>query len=382
MSSVYLDYNATTPLDPEILAAMRPFIEEEFGNPSSIHHRGRRARAALDEARERISGLFQGKPSEVVFTSGGTESVNFAILGTARALRQNGRHIVTSAIEHHAVLHACRYLEQYEGFEISRVPTDRHGLIDPDQFNRSLRPDTVLASVMAANNEIGTVQPLAALASRCRAKGVLFHTDAVQWPGKMPFASLAECGADLISFCAHKILGPKGTGGLFIRSPFKPVPLIFGGGHEGEMRAGTENVAGCVGLSLALERCSSDLIFSSPRLLCLVSRVLQCLRAIPDLYIFSSAPVSLPNTISFAARGCDQLDLLALLDLGGFCASGGAACSSGALEPSHVILALGFPADLASGLIRFSLGRETTDDDISRLVSVLPRMIASLRTSE
>lgn len=382
MRSVYLDYNATTPLDPEIQAAMRPFLEEEFGNPSSIHHHGRRARAALDEARERISRLFQGKPSEVVFTSGGTESVNLAILGTARALSQKGRHIVTSNIEHHAVLHACRYLEQFEGFEISLVPADRHGLIDPEQFNRSLRPDTVLASVMAANNEIGTVQPVAALASRCRAKGVLFHTDAVQWPGKMPFAPLAECGADLISFCAHKIHGPKGAGGLFIRSPFKPVPLIFGGGHEGELRAGTENVAGCVGLSLALERYALDLIFSSPRLVSLVARVRQCLQAVPDISIFSSAPVSLPNTISFAARGCDQLDLLALLDLEGFCASGGAACSSGALEPSHVILALGFPADLASGLIRFSLGRETTEDDIARLVSVLPRLIGSLRTSE
>lgn len=382
MRSVYLDYNATTPLDPAIRAAMLPFLEDNFANPSSIHSPGRLARAALDDARDRVAHVFACKPSEIVFTSGGTESVNLAVLGTARALKHKGRHIVTSAIEHHAVLHACRYLEQYEGFEVTLVPTDRAGLIDPERLARSFRPDTVLASVMAANNEIGTVQPVAALAARCRACGILFHTDAVQWPGKLPFASLAGCGADMISFCAHKIFGPKGAGGLFIRSPFKPVPLILGGGHEGDLRAGTENVAGCVGLSLALERCASGQIFSSPRLVSNIHRINECLRAIPDVSIFSSAPVSLPNTVAFAARGCDQLDLLALLDLEGFCASGGAACSSGALEPSHVILALGFPADLASGLIRFSLGPETTDDEISCLVSVLPRLVCSLRTSE
>ena len=221
MQTVYFDYNATTPLDPQVREAMLPFLGEVWGNPSSVHHVGRQARALLDEARERAAKVLGSKPSEVVFTAGGTESANLAILGTARLLKPKGRHIITSAIEHHAVLRCCEYLAQQEGFEVTFLPVDREGLVSPDSLAQALRPDTILVSVMAANNEIGTIQPVAELGALCRQHGVVFHTDAVQWFGKEPFESIHQFNADLVSICAHKIHGPKGAGALFVKSPLQ-----------------------------------------------------------------------------------------------------------------------------------------------------------------
>ena len=266
MQTVYFDYNATTPLDPQVREAMLPFLGEVWGNPSSVHHVGRQARAQLDDARERAAKVLGAKPSEIVFTAGGTESANLAILGTARLLKPKGRHIITSAIEHHAVLRCCEYLAQREGFEVTCLPVDREGLVSPDSLAEAIRPDTILVSIMAANNEIGTIQPVAELGAICRQRGVVFHTDAVQWFGKEPFESVHQFNADLVSICAHKIHGPKGAGALYVKSPLQPAPILLGGSHENERRAGTENLAGIIGLVEALERFVRTPVFDREKL--------------------------------------------------------------------------------------------------------------------
>ena len=262
MQTVYFDYNATTPLDPQVREAMLPYLGEVWGNPSSVHHVGRQARAVLDEAHERAARVLRCKPSEVVFTSGGTESANTAILGTARRLKAKGRHLITSSIEHPAVLQCCEYLAQQEGFEVNYLPANQEGLVSPAALAAAIRPDTVLVSVMAANNEIGTVQPVAELGAICRERGVLFHTDAVQWFGKEPLEDVHQFNADLVSICGHKIHGPKGAGALFIRSPLQPSPLLMGGSHENERRAGTENLAAIIGLVEAMERFIHSPVFA------------------------------------------------------------------------------------------------------------------------
>ena len=249
--TIYFDYNATTPIDPAVRAAMLPFLDAIWGNPSSVHQVGRRARALLDDARDRAAICLGTKPSELIFTSGGTESNNLAVFGAARARQGRGKHLITSAIEHHAVLHGFDYLEKREGFQVTRLPVDGAGRVSVEAVKRALRPDTVLVSVMAANNEIGTIQPVGEIGALCRERGVVFHTDAVQWFGKEPFTSLAQFNADLVSVCAHKFHGPKGAGLLYIRSPLHLDPVAFGGGHENEQRAGTENLAGIAGLVAA-----------------------------------------------------------------------------------------------------------------------------------
>jgi cysteine desulfurase len=375
MRTVYFDYNATTPLDPRVRESMLPFLGDIWGNPSSVHHVGRRARALLDEFRDRSARLLGGKPSEVVFTSGGTESVNLALFGTARLLKPKGRHLITSAIEHHAVLHACDYLARREGFEITRLPVDPEGRVSIDSLRQALRPDTILVSIMAANNEIGTIQPVAELGALCRERGVVFHTDAVQWFGKEPFDSIHQFNADLVSVCAHKFHGPRGIGLLFIRSPLHPDPLLFGGGHENDRRAGTENLAAIAGLTEALERFVRQPVFSPSHLSPLVERLSAGIRQIAGVHRVGSPFHSLPNTISFVVEGSDSIALLAGLDLEGICASSGSACSAGSLEPSHVIRALGLPDPLAHSLIRFSLGRDSTDDEVDYVLSLLPKII-------
>ena len=360
MQTVYFDYNATTPLDPQVRAAMLPFLGEVWGNPSSVHHVGRLARAFLDEARERASKVLGSKPSEVVFTAGGTESANLAIMGTARLLKPKGWHIITSAIEHHAVLRCCEHLAQREGFEVTFLPVDREGLVSPDLLAKTLRPDTILVSVMAANNEIGTVQPVAELGALCRQHGVLFHTDAVQWFGKEPFEDIHQFNADLVSICAHKIHGPKGAGALFIQSPLQPAPILLGGSHENERRAGTENLAGIIGFVEALERFVRTPVFAKERLAPLTERLIQLIDRLPGVQFVGSRERRLANTVAFVVAGTDSIPLLAGLDLEGICASSGSACSTGSLEPSHVIEALEVEQRLANSLIRFSLGREST----------------------
>jgi cysteine desulfurase len=272
--TIYFDYNATTPLDPAVREAMLPFLGEVWGNPSSVHHVGRKARALLDDARDRCAKVLDAKPSEIIFTSGGTESNNLAIFGTARLLKPKGRHLITSAIEHHAVLHCCEYLAKKEGFELTVLPVNQEGLVSPDDLKQAIRPDTILVSIMAANNEIGTIQSIAALGSICRVRGVISHTDAVQWFGKEPFSAIEQFNADLVSICAHKFHGPKGAGLLYLRSPLHPDSTQFGGAHENERRAGTENLAAIIGLTEALERFVRNPVFEPSRLATLIERLL------------------------------------------------------------------------------------------------------------
>jgi cysteine desulfurase len=373
--TIYFDYNATTPLDPAVREEMLPFLDGVYGNPSSVHHVGRQARARLDDARDRVAQVLGSKPSEVVFTSGGTESNNLAIFGAARLFKAKGRHLITSVIEHHAVLHCFDYLAKKEGFEVTRLSVDREGLVSPDDLSKAIRPDTILVSIMAANNEIGTIQPVAGLGAICRDRGVLFHTDAVQWFGKEPFENTRQFNADLVSICPHKFHGPKGAGVLFIKSPLLPDPVMFGGAHENERRAGTENLAAIIGLASALERFVRKPVFDRERLSRLSSRLVSLVNRLPDVHFAGSREHGLSNTVSFLVEGSDSITLLAGLDLEGICASSGSACSAGSLEPSHVILGLGVDKNLAKSLIRFSLGRDSTVEEVSVVESVLPGII-------
>ena len=377
--AIYFDYNATTPLDPQVRAAMLPFFDEVWGNPSSIHQIGRRARALLDDARDRVGAVLGCKSSEVIFTSGGTESSNLAVFGTARLLRDKGRHLITSSVEHHAVLHCFDYLERKEGFAVTRLPVDAAGRVGVEDFRRALRPDTVLASVMAANNETGTLQPVAEIGALCRERGVIFHTDAVQVLGKQPFADIHEFNADLVSICAHKLHGPKGAGALFIRSPLHPDPVQFGGAHENERRAGTENLPAIIGLTEALERFIRVPVFEAARLAPLTERLLATVQTLEGVHFRGSATARLANTLAFTVAGTDSIALLAALDMEGVCASSGSACSAGSLEPSHVMLAMGAPKAEANALVRLSLGRDTTPAEVETVAALLPGVIRQVQ---
>ena len=380
--TIYFDYNATTPLDSSVRAALLPFLGEFWGNPSSIHHIGRQARALLDDARDRAARVLGAKPSEVIFTSGGTESNNLAIFGTARLLKEKGRHLITSAIEHHAVLHCCEYLAKKEGFELTVLPVDREGLVSPDDLKRALRPDTILVSIMSANNEIGTIQPIAALGALCREHGVVFHTDAVQWFGKEPFASAQQFNADLVSVCAHKFHGPKGAGLLYVRSPLLPDPVFFGGAHENERRAGTENLAAIIGLVEALERFVRIPVFDPLHVRPLRARLLSVVENVPGALVVGPKTAGLANTVSFVVEKADSITLLAGLDLEGVCASSGSACSAGSLEPSHVVSALGVKKEMANSLVRFSLGRASSLAEVEHVAAVLPTVIHRSQTHQ
>ncbi len=372
--TVYFDHNATTPLDSGVRAAMLPFLDEFWGNPSSVHHVGRKARALLDDARDRAAKLLGAKPSEIIFTSGGTESNNLAIFGTARALKSKGRHLITSAVEHHAVLHCFDYLEKHEGFSVTRLPVDSAGRVSADDLKKAVRADTVFVSIMAANNEIGTIQPVAELGAFCRERGIIFHTDAAQWFGKEPLTNLGQFNADLVSVCAHKFYGPKGAGLLYIKSPLHPDPIFFGGGHENERRAGTENLPAVIGLVAALEKFVIPPVFERVHLSPLSAKLIAAIEKIEGCEIVSPRANSLVNTVSFVVRGADSIGLMAGLDLEGVCASSGSACSAGSLEPSHVILAIGRKA-AANSLVRFSLGRDSNFEEVDFVCDALPEII-------
>lgn len=376
---IYFDYNATTPPDPEVALRSAEIAARAWANPSSIHRAGREARDVLDDARYRLSRLWQCRPSEVVFTSGGTESANLAILGTARLRRDRGRHLVVSAVEHHAVLHAARHLARHEGFDLSLVAVDGEGRVDPADVARALRKDTVLVSVMAANNEVGTVQPVGEVAMLCRERGVLFHTDAVQAFGKLPMDATGLASADLVSACAHKVHGPRGAGALRVRSPLLPEPILHGGGHENERRAGTENLAGIVGMVEAFERFTPEPVFCQERLRLLTERLAEGLLAVPGVHRRGAVEARLPNTVSFSVEGADGIGLLANLDLEGICASSGSACSAGSLEPSHVLAAMGVLPGECTSLVRFSLGRESTREEVDRTVAAWPLVVSRAR---
>ena len=378
MRTIYFDYNATTSLDPAVRDAMLPYLGEVFGNPSSVHHVGRRARSLLDDARDRVAKVWAAKPSEVIFTSGGTESSNQAIFGVARLRRDKGRHIITSSVEHHAVLHACEYLGKKEGFEVTYLPASADGFVSADSLAVAIRPDTILVSIMAANNETGSIQPVAELGKVCRERGVLFHTDAVQWFGKEPFENIHQFHADLVSVCAHKFHGPKGAGALYIRSPLQPDPIIVGGGHENERRAGTENLAAIIGFAEATERFMKTPVFPKGDMLAFTQRLMAFIDQLGPKTAVLRSPRErrLANTLAFTVPGADSISLLAGLDLEGICASSGSACSAGSLEPSHVMLALGVPKDEANALVRLSLGRESTLAEVEHVERVLPEVIA------
>ncbi len=380
VQTVYFDYNATTPLDPHVRERMLPFLDAIYGNASSVHHTGRAARAALDEAREQVATTLKSKPSEIVFTSGGTESNNLAIFGPARQLRNRGRHLISSQIEHHAVLHCFDYLEKKEGFEVTRLPVNAEGQVDPADLVKAIRADTTLVSIMAANNETGTLQPVAEIGRICRERKILFHTDAAQWFGKEPLESIHQFNADLVTICGHKFHGPKGAGALFVKSPLLPDPILFGGGHENERRAGTENVAALAGLAEAVMRFVRSPVFPGEKLRRLTENIAQAAMAIEEVHMAGSSSERLANTIAFTVAGCDSIALIAGLDMEGICASSGSACSAGSLEPSHVLRAMGVPFQLANSFVRLSLGRESTLQEVEWVKQKLPDVIRRIRS--
>jgi cysteine desulfurase len=375
VNTIYFDYNATTPLDGAVREAMLPFLGGVFGNPSSVHHVGRQARAALDDARDRVAAVWRARPGEVVFTSGGTESNNLAVFGAARLLRDRGRHLIASSIEHHAVLNSFQYLARREGFEVTYLPVDQEGIVSPDDLKKAIRAETILVSIMSANNETGSIQPVAALGEICRAHGVVFHTDAVQSLGKQPFEDIHQFNADLVSVCAHKFHGPKGVGALFIKSPLHPDPIIFGGGHENERRAGTENLAGIIGLAEAMERFVKTPVFEAQKLLPLTAELIDFAASLEGVDFRGSPRSRLSNTAAFTVAGCDSITLLAGLDMEGICASSGSACSAGSLEPSHVLSAMGVDKNAANSLVRFSLGRDSTAGEVQAAKTALKNVI-------
>ncbi len=381
MRTIYLDYNATTPLDARVREAMQPAFEEAWGNPSSVHHVGQSARALLDEARERVAATLKCKPSELIFTSGGSESTNLAILGIARQLRAKGRHIITSAVEHHAVLHPCEYLANNDGFEVSVLPVDAVGRVSPEAVREAIRPDTVLVSIMAANNELGTIQPVAEIGTLCAEKGVLFHTDAVQWFGKLPLYGVGDFQADLVSLCAHKFHGPKGAGLLYVKSPLNPDPILHGGAHENERRAGTENLPAILGLTEAIVHFVPSPVFPMSQLGSWADLLINSVDAIDGASFMGDRNKEgrLLNTVSFFVEGSDSIALLSGLDLEGICASSGSACSSGSVTPSHVVIATGAPVPAANALVRLSLGRESSLEQVEFVADLLPHVVAQAR---
>ena len=377
---VYLDHNATTPLAPEVLEAMLPFLRQEYGNASSIHRFGQRARAAVERARAQVAALIGSRPEDIIFTSGGTESDNLAIQGVVRSRTAARRHIITSAVEHHAVLHTAQALER-EGVRVTHLPVSHEGFVDPEDVRRALAPETVLITIMHANNEIGSIQPLAEIAAIARQAGVIFHTDAVQSVGKIP-VDVGALGADLLSLSAHKFYGPKGVGALYVREGIELHPILYGGARQGEPRPGTENVAGIVGLGAAAELAGILMKEESARLVTLRDQLeTEILKTIEAAGVNGPRDNShrMPHTANLHFDYVEGESLVIALDLEGIACSTGAACSSGALEPSHVLLALGLSAERARSSLRFSLGRQNTVADVDRLLDALPRVVHRLR---
>jgi len=377
---IYLDHNATTPLLPEVIDRMTGTLREEFGNPSSVHHFGQQAKAAIDEARTEVATLLSADPSEVLFTSGGTESDNIAIRGAAEALEATGRrHLIASSIEHEAVLNTLKALAK-RGWRTTLLPVDQTGIAAPDALRAALADDTALVSVMHANNEIGTIQPIAELARIAHDRGALFHTDAVQSAAKLP-VSVRSLGVDMLSISAHKFYGPKGVGALWIRRGLRVLPLLTGGRQERSRRAGTENVAGIVGMGVAARIARGKMADEGTRLSALRDRLeAEILAAVPGTAVNGAREPRVPNTTNVSFDRVEAESLLIALDLEGIAVSTGSACSSGTLEPSHVLKAMGFNAHRAQNSIRFSLGASSTDAEIDRVIAVLPKMVEKLRS--
>ena len=378
MRRAYLDHNATTPVDSEVLAAMLPYFCDDFGNPSSIHSFGQKTRAAIERGRESVAALVGARPAEIVFTSGGTESDNMAIFGVVSASPGASKHIITTTIEHHAVLHACQALEQ-QGVAVTYVLVDRDGLVDPSDIRRAIRPETVLITVMHANNELGTVEPLEEIGRIAEEADVYFHTDAVQSAGKVPI-DVDRLKVDLLSISGHKLYAPKGVGALYIRKGTRLKPLLFGGHHQRDYRPGTENVAGNVGLGKAAELARASLASDSLRISALRDRLEEgILERVPQARVNGSRIARTPNTTNILMPYVEGEALVIAFDLKGVACSTGAACSSGAIEPSHVLTAIGLAPEDARASLRFSLGRHTTAEDIDFALAEIPGVVEHLR---
>lgn len=378
MSKIYMDHSATTPVDPEVARVMVSYLTDSFGNPSSIHRYGNDARLAIEKARKQIAALIGANSEEIVFTSGGTESDNMAITGIAHTCQNRGRHLITSKIEHHAVLDTFKHLER-QGYETTYLPVNRLGQVDVETLKQAIRPDTILISIMHANNEIGTIEPIEEIGKIARAKGIVFHTDGVQTVGRIP-VDVKTLNVDLLSLSAHKFYGPKGVGALYIRSGIKPYPLLHGGGQERTWRSGTENVPGIVGLGhaagLALNNMNERLAHLQGLTQTLARRILG---EIPEAYLTGHPQNRLPGHASFVFLGVEGAAMLVFLDSEGIAVSGGSACTSNSFDPSHVLTALGLTRDAAHSSLRVTLGKDNTYADIDRLMEVLPGIIERQR---
>ena len=379
MEKIYFDYAATTPVRPEVLNAMLPYFTEHYGNPSSIYEIARANRKALEKAREKTAAALGAEPAEVFFTGSGTEADNWAIRGIAELYGHKGRHIITSAIEHHAVLHTCEYLEKKHGFDITYLPVNEDGIIKLPELEKAIRPDTILITIMAANNEIGSIQPINEIGALASEKKVAFHTDAVQAVGHIPIDVKAQ-NIDLLSLSAHKLYGPKGVGALYVKKGIPLKPFIFGGGQERGRRAGTENIAGIVALGQAIELAVSEMDEESPRITALRDKLIEgVLSSVPHTRLNGSRYKRLPNNVNISFEFIEGESLLLLLDMKGIFASSGSACTSGSLDPSHVLLAIGLPHEKAHGSLRVTLGRATTDSHVEYFLKELPPIVARLR---
>ena len=378
MDRIYLDNAATTAVSPEVLTAMLPYFTECYGNPSSIHSTGRDAHKAVDAARRQVAAAINADPSEIYFTAGGSESDNWAIKGTAFAKRDKGNHIITTAIEHHAVLHTCQWLEK-QGFEVTYLPVDENGLVSVEDVEKAITDKTILISVMAANNEIGTIEPIAEIGALARSRGILFHTDAVQAVGAIPL-DVKAMNIDMLSMSGHKFHGPKGIGALYIRKGVRLDTLIAGGAQERGKRAGTENLPGIVGIGKAIEIATRDMEANAARMTALRDKLIHgILENIPDVRLNGHPTRRLPNNVNVSVRYIEGEALLLRLDLAGIAGSSGSACTSGSLDPSHVLLAIGLPHEIAHGSLRLTLGTDTTEADIDEVLDKLPGIVKNLR---
>lgn len=379
MKRIYFDHAATTPVDPEVLTAMIPYFTDNFGNPSSIHAFGRENRKAIEDARAIVaSEIGATAPNEIVFTGSGSESDNMALRGVAYAYQGKGNHIITSSIEHHAVYDTCKYLEK-NGFRVTYLPVDSEGVVQPESVLKAITPETILVSIMHANNEVGTIQPIKEIGQILRERKIIFHTDAVQTVGTIP-VNVDELQVDLLSMAAHKFYGPKGVGALFIRKGTKVNPLIFGGGQERNRRAGTENIAGIVGLAKALQIANRDLAKNQAKITGLRDYLIdKVLEGFDYVRLNGHRTLRLPGNVNFSFEFIEGESLLLNLDLKGIAASSGSACTSGSLEPSHVLLSMGICHEIAHGSLRISLGKSNTKEEVDYLLVELPGIVGKLR---
>jgi cysteine desulfurase len=375
---IYFDHAATTPVKPEVVEAMLPYFTEKYGNASSIYSIGRESKKAIEESREKVAAAFGAQPREIFFTGSGTEADNWAIKGVAYANRQKGKHIITTAIEHHAVLHTCQYLEN-DGFEVTYLPVDENGLVTPEQVIDAVRPDTILVSIMFANNEIGVIQPISDIGLALKEKGVCFHTDAVQAVGNVHI-NVNDMNVDLLSLSAHKFYGPKGIGALYVRKGTKITSFMHGGAQERGRRASTENVAAIVGLGRAIEIANANIDSYNRKLLELRERTInEVMKKIPFVRLNGHREKRLPGNVNFSFEFVEGESLLLMLDMKGIAASSGSACTSGSLDPSHVLLSIGLPHEIAHGSLRLTFGEDNTHEDIDYLMEVLPPIVERLR---